>query len=265
MKKILLTVTFFTSLTLFSGCATNNKTLPYQGQSPEYIYAKGHESVQNENYTQAIQTFKSLNSQYPFEEYTELGNLDLIYAYYQNNESAMALALANQFIRTYPNSTQLAYVFYMMGVVNFDNGRSFLQRHLPYNMSQHDPNSYIQAFYDLKRSVSLDPNSHFAKDAMRRMIYINNIIGEYNYRIAKFYFIHKAYVAAINRAKIIVEKYPQSTSVENALVLMIKSYDSLKIPELAEKSMTVLKANYPENDYLKSLEHTAQSQTVLFK
>lgn len=265
MKTILRAITIFTSLALFSGCATQNKALPYQGQSAEYIYAKGHEDLQNENYTQAIQTFKSLNSQYPFEEYAELGNLDLLYAYYQNDESAMALALGNQFTRTYPNSKQLAYVYYMMGVINFDNGRSFLQRHLPYTMSQHDPHAYIQAFYDLRRAVSLDPKSAFSEDARRRMVYINNIIGEYQYHIATFYFNHKAYVAAINRAKIIVEKYPQSTSIENALVLMIKSYDGLKMPELAEKSMAVLKANYPDNGYLKSLERTAQSQTVVFK
>jgi outer membrane protein assembly factor BamD len=153
----------------------------------------------------------------------------------------------------------------MMGVMNYDNGRGFLQRRLPYDMAQHDPGAYLQAFSDLKRAVSLDPKGTFVEDARRRMIHINNVVGEYECNIAQFYFDHEAYVAAINRAKIVVESYPQSTSIENALVIMIRSYDILKLPVLAEKSMEVLKTNYPNNVYLKSLEDAAKRPTVVFK
>ena len=111
----------------------------------------------------------------------------------------------------------------------------------------------------------LSPKASYAEDARRRMVHINNVVAEYEYNIANFYFEHEAYVAAINRAKIVVEKYPQSNSIENALVLLIRSYDILKMPELAEKSMEVLKVNYPNNTYLKSLEDAAKRPTVVFK
>jgi outer membrane protein assembly factor BamD len=266
MKKILWAISGLGALLLFSGCSTTtNKPLPYQGESPEYIYAKGHEQVKNRDYYKAIDTFRSLNSQYPFQKYTEMGNLELIYTYYEDGQPEMALGLARQFLRAYPTSTHLGYVYYMMGVMNYDNGRGFLQRRLPYDMAQHDPAAYLQAFSDLKRAVSLDPKGTFVEDARRRMIHINNVVGEYECNIAQFYFDHEAYVAAINRAKIVVESYPQSTSIENALVIMIRSYDILKLPVLAEKSMEVLKTNYPNNVYLKSLEDAAKRPTVVFK
>ena len=238
---------------LLSGCATKDNFLfNSSNQDPKYIYAKGHESLQNEDYTQAIQTLKVLNSHYPFKKYTELGNLDLIYAYYQKNDLEMVLALANKFISHYPQSKQLAYIFYMKGVAKFNKPRAFLKSSWLHSKTQHNYQLYMQSVFHLQRSVHLNPNSHFAEDAIRRILYIRNIMSEHQYHIATFYFTHKAYIAAINRAKIIVEKYPQSTSIENALILMIRSYNNLRMFKLSEQSMAVLKANYPENHYLKS-------------
>lgn len=253
MKKISLALSGLGTLLLMAGCSTtSNKLLPYQGESAEYIYAKGHEQFKDGNYYKAIDTFRSLNSQYPFLSYTEMGNVELIYSYYEDSQPEIALGLARQFLRAYPTSAHLGYVYYMMGVINYDNGRGFLQHCLPYDMAQHDPASYLQAFNNLKRAVILSPKASYVEDARRHMLYINNVIAEYEYNISNFYFNHEAYVAAINRAKIVVENYPQSNSIENALVLLIKSYDILKMPKLAKKSVEVLQANYPDNVYLKS-------------
>lgn len=253
-------------LALVTGCASTDKEpLPYQGESAKYIYAKGHEQIQNEDFYDAIKTFRSLNAQYPFQKYTELGNLDLIYAYYQNNDSAMALGLAQQFLRAYPTSKHLGYVYYMMGVMNFDNGRGFLQRRLPYDMAQHDPQAYIEAYNQFKKAVLINPKGSYVEDATRRMIYINNTVGEYQYNIAKFYFDHEAYVAAINRAKIVIKDYPQSNAIQDALVLTIQAYDILKLPDQSEEYLEILRKNYPKNSYLKSLENAAKKQTVIFK
>ncbi|WP_119342651.1 outer membrane protein assembly factor BamD [Facilibium subflavum] len=266
MKKIALTMLGAAALAFLSGCAsTDNKPLPYQGESAQYIYAKGHEQVQDADYYKAIATFRSLNSQYPFGKYTERGNLDLIYAYYQDDQPEMALGLANQFIKVYPSSKHLGYVYYMMGVINFDNGRGFLQRYLPYDMSLHDPQAYLQAFRELKRAVELNPKASYVSDAKRRMVYINNMVGRYQYNIAEFYFDREAYVAAINRAKVVIEEYPQSNAVEDAIVLMVKAYDILKMPELSQKYLDLLKLNYPNDAYLKTLEDTAKRKTVIFK
>ena len=263
MKKILLAFMGAGALALLSGCSTtNNKALPYQGESAEYIYAKGHQQIKDEDYYLAIDSFRSLNAQYPFQKYTEMGNLELIYAYYQDGQPEMALGLAHQFLKAYPTSKYLGYVYYMMGIINYDNGRGFMQRRLPYDMAQHDPQGYLLAFNDLKRSVILDPKASYVEDARRRMIHINNVIGEYEYNIAKFYFDHDVYVAAIKRAQIVVEKYPQSSSIENALMLLVKAYDILKMPDLSNQMMAVLKKNYPNNNYLKTLEETAKRPTL---
>jgi len=260
MKKIFFVLIGLYSLLLMSGCATtSNSPLPYQGESAKYIYAVGHDQVKNGYYFDAINTFRSLSSQYPLQKYTELGNLDLIYSYYQNGQSEMSLAVASQFIRMYPSSEHLGYVYYMMGVIDFDNGRGLLQRRLPYDMDQHDPTSYKHAFVEFKHAILINPKANYVSDAKRRMTYINNTIGKYEYNIAKFYFDHDAYVAAINRANNVINKYSETTAVEKSLVLIIKSYNMLKMPKLAQQYIDTLKLNYPDSAYLKILSGDAST------
>lgn len=262
MKKILL-ATLLAGATLgITACADKVEPLPHQGESPEYIYAVGHKEMQDGQYYKAIRTFQSLNVQYPFQKWAELGNLDLIYVYVQDNKPEMALALSQQFIRAYPSSSHLGYVYYMMGVVNFDNGRGFLQKYLPYDMAQHDPSAYIEAIGNFQKAIQLDPQGTFVADAQRRIVYLNNVIGDYYYYIAQFYYKHQAYGAAVNRAKIVVEQYPQSTAVEPALVLMIQAYEAMDFPDLAQKSLAVLEHNYPNNAFVKSRQKTDTSKSV---
>ena len=264
VKKYLI-ILFF--LTLLIGCVntSNNFRNLYEGKTPEFIYSKGHKEIKQKKYHKAIDIFNFLNSQYPSGEYTELGNTDLIYAYYEDNQTDMALLSSLQFVKVYPNSKYLGYVHYMLGVLYYDNNRGIIERRLPYTMSQHDVTPLLESFKSFAHSIVLSPKASYVKDAQRRMLYIKNILAEYQYNIAYYYFERSAYLAAIRRAKNIIEKYPQTSSVEKAIVLIIQSYDILKLPDLAEKYMQILQLNYKNNTYLKGLEASVNSPTVIFK
>jgi outer membrane protein assembly factor BamD len=248
------------SLFLF-GCAKDD-TLPYQGDSPEYIYAIGHNFLKDHSYTKAIEAFRSLNAQYPFEKYSKLGMLEMIYAYYQKSDEAMAQAIAKQYIKLYPNSDNVGYAYYMLGIVNFNNGRGFLQKYLPYDMAKHDPQNYKKAFDDFDRAISLDPSASYVPDARRRMIYLVNVIAQYELNIAEYYYRKGAFVATINRAQKIIQHYPNSEQVEPALVIAAKSYKNLMLPKQATETMEVLKANFPNNAYLVQLEKVQKKSAV---
>ena len=239
------------ALILVSACSAN-KTMPYQGDAPEYIYAVGHKALQEGKYNKAIEAYRSLGSQYPFEKYSRKAMLEMIYAYYSKGESSRALAIAKQYIKLYPQSDHVAYAYYMRGVINFNNGRGFLQKYMPYDMSKHDPGNYRKAFYDFKKAVQLAPDAPYAKDARRRMIFLVDIIARYHMNIAHYYYNKGAYVAAISRAEIVISSYPRTREVEDALVLSIKSYQQLELPEQAGHMRKLLKANFPDNAYLKN-------------
>lgn len=227
---------------LLAGCSTT-KVDPYLNDPPEYIYAKGHQYLQKNDYTDALKAYQSLDSQYPFNPLTQKGDLESVYAYYENDDPAMAMTAASRYIKVYPNAANLDYAYYMTGVINFENGRGFLQRYLPYNMSQHNAPNYTYAFNDFATVINNYPDSPYAPDARRRMIYLNNTLAQYQLNVANMNFAYKAYVAAANRAQNVLINYPTSPMRQQALQLMIKSYQALGLNDLADSINQVLALN----------------------
>ena len=107
-----------------------------------------------------------------------------------------------------------------------------------------------ESFSALKELVTRYPNSRYVKDATLRMTYLVNALAEHEMHVARYYMKRKAYVAAINRAKYVVEVYPDSTSVEEALVILISAYDLLGMDDLRDDTHRVLQTNYPNSRML---------------
>jgi outer membrane protein assembly factor BamD len=224
-----------------AGCG--NEKDPYTGKPANFIYAKGHQFLRDNDNSEAVTAFESLNSQYPFEPSSKQGNLELIYAYYKKNDPTLALSTAERFLKLYPNDPDAAYAYYMSGVVDFENGRGVLQTYFPYEMSDHNVNNYDLAFKTLNIVATRYPSSPYAMDARRRMMYLNNIEAEYELKIAQFYYDRKAYVAALARAKKVIIEFSQTPSVIPALELSEQAYLALDLPELANESHQVAVAN----------------------
>ena len=257
MNRFLYVLAFLCVILSLTACGpTKDKELPqvYTGYTAEYIYAQGHMQMMNNDYFDAIRSYKSLAAQFPFTPLAEKGMVDLVYVYYMNDDVTMSLALGEQFIKMYPYSKLKGYVYYMIGVVGFEDGRGLLQTYGPYNMDLHDPSGYADAYINLEKAIKLDPKGSFVRDAKRRMVYLNNSIAKYYLNIAHFYYKRGAFNAAINRAAEVIQKYPQSSSTENALVVTIQSYRKLGLTKQANDNMLVLKKNYPKNNYLRNIE-----------
>lgn len=227
---------------LLAGCSST-KVDPYQGDPPEYIYAKGHTALQKGNNTDALAAYQSLDSQYPFNPLTQKGDLESIYAYYDNSSPAMAVTTASRYTKIYPSGPNLDYAYYMMGVVDFENGRGFLQKYFPYDMSKHHADNYTNAYNYFNTVVTSYASSPYANDARRRMIYLNNTLAQYQMNVADFDFQKKAYVAAINRAQDVIIHFPTTPQSRAALVMMLNSYQALGMTDLATSTQSVLALN----------------------
>ena len=241
-KKVKLALASLSGVFLI-GCGAKKED-PYLNKSPNAIYNIGHEYLKKGDAKDAIKAFESLSSQYPFNHNTQQSNLELMYAYYLDDNSAMALATTEKYLRLYPQSPEAVYAYYIRGIENFNSGRGFLQRYFPYDMSQHDSVSYNDAFKSFNKVISLYPSSVYADDARRRMIFLKNIMAKYEFNISEYYYQLKAYVASLDRAKEVILRYPRSTSVKPALELLYYDYKNLKLQTLANGVNEVYKVNY---------------------
>jgi len=68
--------------------------------------------------------------------------------------------------------------------------------------------------------------------------------------VARYYYQRGAYVAAINRAQTAIADYRGVPAVEEALFIMLKSYEALKMDDMAKDTRRVLETNYPQSAYL---------------
>jgi outer membrane protein assembly factor BamD len=74
-------------------------------------------------------------------------------------------------------------------------------------------------------------------------------------KTAEYYFWRQAYVAAVNRAQSVVTNYQQSPVVEQALIVIVKSYDQMGLPELRDDTERLLKLNFPNTQFSLALLH----------
>ena len=84
------------------------------------------------------------------------------------------------------------------------------------------------------------------------MTYIVNSLGQYEVHVARYYYTRGAYVAAINRAQATLADYSNVPAVEEALYIMVKSYDALGMVQLRDDTQRILALNYPNSQFTAS-------------
>ncbi len=226
-----------------TGCGP--KQDPYKDMTAQQIYDKGKAAALRKNYSQAIKDFDTLEARYPYGEYTDKGQLALIHAYANGDEEASALAAADRFIRMHPRHPNVDYAYYMKGVINFNENFSLAFQNLPLDRSMRDSTYAQDSFDSFKVLVEKFPNSKYAPDAHKRMILLREQLADHELHIAQYYQRQGAELAAANRAGYLVNQYPQTRAVPEALDIMYTSYSDMGMKKEANEALQVLKQNFP--------------------
>jgi len=241
------TFILLTLVASLTGCAYFGKdTDPTKGWSAAKLYAEAKDALDSGNYEQAIELFETLEARYPFGRYAQQAQLEVAYAYYKFEEPDSAIAAADRFVKLHPKSPHVDYAHYLKGLTNFNRGKGFMSSILPRDPATKDPTPLLNAFEDFGIIVKNYPNSRYAEDARKRMVFLRNELAEHELNVADYYMRRGAYIAAANRAKYVLENYQGSTSVPLALKTIIKAYRKLELYDLAEDALKVLRTNYPE-------------------
>jgi outer membrane protein assembly factor BamD len=195
-------------------------------------------------------TLSALDSRFPFGPLSNQVQLDLVYGYYKTGKTDQALATIDRFTRLNPNHSDVDYAIYMRGLTNMEVDSNIFQELVGIDRSDRDPSNSRQAFNDFRRLIEKYPNSKYAADAQKRMLHIKSRLAKYEISIARYYMRRDAYVAAANRGRYVIEHYPDTTHVQEALEIMVECYDQLQLDELKSNAMKTLKLNYPGSSFI---------------
>ena len=232
---------------LLSACASHDDT---QELSAQAYYEQAQQAIEQRDFTSAINNLQKLEARYPFGPYTEQAQLEIIYAYYQNDEPEAAAAAADRFIRLHPQHSNVDYAYYMRGLSHYVASESFWTRFLPTDVTQRDPGETLQSFDDFQQLINRFPNSPYATDAQARILFLRARLARFEVNVANYYLARGAYIAALNRGAYVVENYPQTPAVADALAVMVQSYLLLNLANPADDTLVVLRTNFPEHPAL---------------
>ncbi len=228
------------------GCSTRDySSNDFKHLTAKQILQNGQKAMAKRDYSQAAKYFEAIDALYPFDPEVRTSQLEVIYAYYKTEDYASALAASTRYIHLYPEESHTDYAYYMKGIVNFYKNRTPLQRLFPKRIEELDISNLNDAFINFGELLKRYPNSIYAKDAEKRMLYIRNLLAKHELEIAKFYLKRKAYVGAANRASGIVKHFEGAPQVKDALKIMFKSYRSLGLEKQASDAKRIFELNFP--------------------
>lgn len=244
-----------------AGCATQEETSD-ENKSERQLYETAQEQLKSGNFSNAVKTLQLLEARYPFGPFAEQSQLEIIYAYHRNFDHEEARAAADRFIQLHPQHPNVDYAYYLKGLASFTEGQGLFERFLPTDMTRRDPGPARDSFTDFSRLLSRYPNSQYAPDARSRMVYLRNLLARYEINVANYYFKRKAFLAAANRGRNVVEAYPGTPAVADGLAVMVQGYKLLGMNDLAENARKVLVANYPQHPSLDEQGNFRDNYTV---
>ncbi len=232
------------------GCHRDKKTDDAEVLPVDQMYNTAKAALVENNLNKAIKYYERLIARFPFGPYTEQSDLELAYAQWKIGKPEDGYSTINRFIKTYPTQKHIDYAYYLRGIINFDRDRGILDKYANQDMTKRDQGNTLQSFEDFNELVSKFPNSRYTPDARQRMIYLRNVLAQYEINVAEFYLRNKAYIAAADRSQYVVEHYQQAPQTGDALAILTRSYLALDQKTLADQTRQVLALNYPNHPYL---------------
>src|SRR3546814_7720539 len=141
-------------------------------------------------------------------------------------------------------------MYYLRGLVNANRDSVSLQNVWTPDASRRDLATPMQGYNDFNTVSTRYPNSRYAADARQRMVALLNLFARHDMEVGLYYLRRGANVSAVERAKYLLETYPQSEYQNDAVALLAAAYTGLGHETLATDADRVLQPHDPHPPHL---------------
>jgi outer membrane protein assembly factor BamD len=221
-----------------AACASRDKDT-YVERPVEALYNTAKDDMVAESYTKAAKAFEETERQHPYSIWATKAQLMAAYALYQAGSYDESILALDRFIQLHPGHPDVAYAYYMKALDYYvqitDVGR--------------DQRITEDALKTLQEVVRRFPESRYARDARLKMDLTRDHLAGKEMEIGRYYENQREYLAAINRFRIVVDKFQTTTHVPEALHRLIECYLALGLNDEATRTASVLGYNYPGSEW----------------
>ena len=249
--SLVLCLVLYACILLLAGCAGSEGTKDDTDiWSETKLYSEATDKLNDADFAKCGKYFEKLEARFPFGPYSQQAQINSAYCYWKAQETAQALVAVDRFIKLHQGSPSLDYAYYLKGMITFNDDLGWLGKFTGQDLSERDPKAAKEAFESFKVVVDRFPDSKYAPDSLDRMRYIVNSLAEADVNVARFYYQRGAYLASANRAQLVIRDYDRAPAVEEALYLLVKSYDKLGMTDLSNDALRVLQLNFPDSQMM---------------
>jgi len=202
-------------------------------------YKEGLRSLEEGDVLFAAKKFNEAEILFPQSEWAPRSSLMAAYSYYSQEYYIDSIAELKRFIKIYSKNKNLDYAYYMLGIVYYEQIVD----------EKKDLKSINNAKNTFKFVIKNFPNTDYALDAKFKLGMVNNILASKEMYVANYYFDKKKWIAALNRFKIVINKYETTIYVEEALHRMVEINYHLGLQSEAKKYAQLLGYNYQSSEW----------------
>lgn len=203
------------------------------------LYQEGLKSLDEGDVLFAAKKFNEAEILFPQSEIAPKSALMAAYSYYSQDYYGDAIAELDRFTRVYPFHSNIDYAYYLLAI-------SYYEQIVD---EKKDLNSIIKSKEIFEYIVKTFPNTDYAIDSEFKLNLVNEILAAKEIYIGRYYFEKKKWIPAINRFKIIVDKYQTTIYIEEALYRLVEIYYILGYIDEAKKYANVLGYNFQSSEW----------------
>tara|TARA_B100001059_G_C17822547_1_gene579218 strand:- start:1158 stop:2045 length:888 start_codon:yes stop_codon:yes gene_type:complete len=234
-KFFLILIIFFTSIS----CSTNTKKAEYKERSVDEIYNSAMNLLDSKKYKKSSVEFEEVERLHPYSIWATRAQLMSAYVQYKLNDYGASITAANKYIELHPGANDIDYAYYLIALCYYEQINDFRR-------DQSNTSFALDSFNNLIRRF---PGSEYTRDSKLKLGLVKDHLAAREMNVGRTYQDLDNYIAAINRFKIVVDSYSQTSHLPEALARLTELYFMLGLYNEAKVYASVLGHNYPNNKW----------------
>ena len=236
MFKVFLILLLSVFLLLACSKKDNTKIVsePTEKEMVVAIYVEAVDALKEGDAFYAAKKFKEAESLLPQSEWAAKASLMASYAEYSRNAFSNSIFGLERHIANYPADKNIPYAHYLIAICYYEQILD----------EKKDLQPLVQAKEKFEFIILTYPETDYAIDSRFKLDLIIDQLAAKEMSIARYYMKTEKWIPALNRLKIVVEKYDRTVFVEEALHRLVEVYYKIGLVEEAKQAATILGYNY---------------------
>ena len=205
----------------------------------DVLYNQGLANLQAGELTEAGRKFDAVDKQHPYSEFARKSMVMSAFTNYRQGQYTEAINTASRYLSLYPNDEDAAYAQYIVGL-------SYYRQIPEVTRDQRVSARAIAAFTEV---IERYPDSEYVEDSQAKLRYARDQLAGKEMQVGRYYQERKEFVAAANRYRQVVEQFPNTRQVEEALARLVETYYAMGLESEAQTAAAVLGHNYPDSQW----------------